>query len=349
MVGPALDAQGGIASVLQAYREAGLFERCGIRYLCSYEGAGLLRQLRVFGLTLARLLLALLRGEVALLHLHTASRGSFWRKSLLAAMARLFGVPYLLHVHSGELLDHYQRRWPSWQRAWARRCLLGAARVVLLTPGWQQAFEAALPGLRGVVLRNPVAVPAGPRPTAGPRHVLLFLGRLTALKGAPTLLRAFALLHRSQPQARLLLAGPGDRAAMQALMQELGLPAEAVSLPGWIAGEAKAQALREAGCFVLPSQAEGLPVSVLEAMAAGLAVVATRVGGLPELIDEGRTGLLVPVDDAPALAEALLSLIEQPARAEALADAAFAAVQQHALPAVAAALLAIYRELGLPR
>lgn len=134
---------------------------------------------------------------------------------------------------------------------------------------------------------------------------------------------------------------------MSALVRELGLPESALSFPGWIEGEAKQQALREAGCFVLPSQAEAFGIAILEAMAAGLAVVATRVGGIPELVDDGRTGLLVPVDDVIALADAILSLVESPAQAEKLAAAAFDAVQVYGLPAVTAELRALYASLGV--
>jgi glycosyltransferase involved in cell wall biosynthesis len=346
MIGPALDAKGGIASVLQSYRQAGLFERCNVRYACSYEGAGALRQLRVFAVLLIRLLGALLAGRVSLLHLHSASRGSFWRKSLLAAMAQLFRVPYVFHVHSGELLAHYQGQWSGWRRAWASRCLRNAARLVLLTPGWQRQFEGAISGVRCSVVRNPVDVPAGPRPQAGSRELVLFLGRLTALKGAPDLVKAFALVRQQQPSAQLLMAGPGDQPGLLALMLELGLPPDSVRFLGWIDGDAKQRALSEAGLFVLPSQAEGLPISILEAMASGLVVVATRVGGIPELIEDGRTGLLVAAGDKQALAEAMLAVMQHVSLADALADAAFAAVQPHAASAVVAELCALYRDLG---
>ena len=303
-------------------------------------------QLRVFARTLRRLLGGLVRRDVALLHLHSASRSSFWRKSLLAVCARCFGVPYFFHIHSGERVQHYHERWPWWQRAWARQCLHDADRVLLLTAGWQRTFEREFPGLRCAVTRNPVAV-GSTLPTAGPPERLLFLGRLTELKGAWDLLRALPAVLQRHPGVHLVMAGPGDEEAARALVRQLGLPAGAVSFPGWVAGEAKQAALRAAGVFVLPSHAEALPISMLEAMAGGLVVVATAVGGVPELIDHGRNGLLVPCGDSAALASALLQVIEDPARRTAMREAAFRRVQWHALPEVVQEMNALYRAAGV--
>ncbi len=343
IVGPALEARGGIASVLRAYQDAGLLARCV--FLCSYEGPGAWRQLSVFVPALARLLAGLCTGRVALLHVHSASRGSFWRKSLLVTLARLFGVPYFFHVHSGELLNHYQQRWPRWQKAWAAYVLRGAARVLVLTPGWQRAFDRGIGGLRCTVLNNPVAVGAQ-RPPGRPRERLLFLGRLTELKGAWDLLRALPAVLQRHPGTRLVMAGPGDESAARALVRELGLPEGVVQFPGWIDGSAKHDALKAAGVFVLPSHAEGLPIGVLEAMAEGLLVVASDVGGIPELIDAGRSGLLVRPREPAALAAALASAIEDDGAAEAMLKAAFERVQTHSLPVVTATLEALYRDVG---
>jgi hypothetical protein len=84
----------------------------------------------------SRLFLNLLVGNVALLHVHSASRGSFWRKSLLCWLAGRFGVPYVFHVHSGEFPVFFGNECSGWQQRWVRHTLRQAASVVVLTPGW---------------------------------------------------------------------------------------------------------------------------------------------------------------------------------------------------------------------
>jgi glycosyltransferase involved in cell wall biosynthesis len=160
---------------------------------------------------------------------------------------------------------------------------------------------------RSVVIRNAVDVTVAPRSRhdrAVPR--LIAVGRLKAPKDLLTLLRAFAALPGGSFEALLVGDGP-DRAAVEAEIRRLGLQAcvqlagERSDVPALLAGS---------DLFVLSSRSEGLPVSVLEAMAAELPVVASGVGGLAELVVDGETGILVPPGDAAALAAALGRLVE---------------------------------------
>jgi glycosyltransferase involved in cell wall biosynthesis len=134
------------------------------------------------------------------------------------------------------------------------------------------------------------------------------------------LFAAIARLVPRYPLLRLRVAGDGPRAQeLRALAASLGV-ADRVALLGH--REDVAMLLEEADLFVLPSRSEAFPNSVVEAMAAGLPVIASAVGGLPELVDSGRTGLLVPPDDPVALASALEALVSVPERARAMGDAA---------------------------
>lgn len=139
------------------------------------------------------------------------------------------------------------------------------------------------------------------------------VGRMQAVKDQPTLARAFVQLVRARgvraDHARLVMVGDGPlRAQVQAILDEAGLAQRA-----WLPGERRdvPEVMRGLNCFALPSLAEGISNTILEAMASGLPVVATRVGGNAELVAEGRTGLLVPPDDPAALAEALGGLLEE--------------------------------------
>ena len=156
------------------------------------------------------------------------------------------------------------------------------------------------------------------------------VGRLAAVKDQRTLLLAFAEVLRSSPQQRnslrCILVGDGpERSALENLIAELGIEGSV-----WMAGDRDdiPELLACLDVFVSPSLGEGISNTVLEAMASGLPVVATRVGGNPELVEDGVTGLLVPVGDVTALANALLTLVEDPAQCEQMAHAAVRRVQR---------------------
>ena len=150
------------------------------------------------------------------------------------------------------------------------------------------------------------------------------VGRLQTVKNQPLLARAFVKLLELHPEAkahmRLVVVGAGPLAAeIDSTLTEAH-----VRHLAWLAGARGdvADILRMLGCFVLPSQAEGTSCTLQEAMATGLPVVATAVGGTPEVVEEGITGLLVPSDDADAMAQALWSLYTNAARARRFAQSA---------------------------
>jgi len=157
------------------------------------------------------------------------------------------------------------------------------------------------------------AVPGCPF-TPGVHWLVGTVGRLQTVKNQPLLARAFVQLVRDHPQAaerlRLVIVGDGPlRAEVQSVLTQAGLEHLA-----WLAGARNdvADILRQLNCFVLPSQAEGTSCTLQEAMACGLPVVATAVGGTPALVDDGSTGYLVPSDDAQAMAHALWTCFNEP-------------------------------------
>ncbi len=159
-------------------------------------------------------------------------------------------------------------------------------------------------------------------PYAHARPFILGIGRVVPQKGFDVLLDAYALLAQARPDAPdLIIAGDGpERERLQAQVSDLGLTGR-VHLIGR-ADRATAVALFK-GCaiFVLPSRQEPQGIVNLEAMICGKPVVAARVGGVPEVVLDGETGLLVPGEDAPAFARALEALLADPARAHALGEA----------------------------
>ena len=160
--------------------------------------------------------------------------------------------------------------------------------------------------------------------SAGRGGDLLFVGRLAAVKGVPVLFQALALARQSRPDLHLTLIGDGpERSMLEAEAHALG---QAVHFVGYQSQDAVALALKRVDALVLPSFAEGVPVVLMEAMAAGIPVIATRIAGIPELVQDGISGLLVPPGNAKALAEAILGTLADPGRMVAMGIAGRAKV-----------------------
>jgi glycosyltransferase involved in cell wall biosynthesis len=182
---------------------------------------------------------------------------------------------------------------------------------VVLSNQWRDFYARTcnVPTARIVVLGNPVVMPAATIDRRSREVVqFLFLGRIGARKGAFDALRAFAALpDESRKRARLVVAGDGDVAALREESKPL---ADRVEVHDWL-DRAQRDALLEASdVFVLPSYAEGVPMAMLEAMAYGLPVVTTAVGGIPDIVTNDCEGLVVSPGEIDQLRHALQTLIE---------------------------------------
>ena len=173
-----------------------------------------------------------------------------------------------------------------------------------------------------------------------------FVGRLVPFKRLDVFLRAFAIARSEVPWLRAVIAGDGpERSRMEVLARDLELVAPALTFMGTV--EAVDELLRSVDLLVLSSDEEGFPNVVLEAMAAGLPVVATLAGDAARAVQEGRTGFVVPVGDVPALAARMVELARSPELRRHLGGAGFERARDvYGTGPLASQLFAIYRELA---
>jgi len=344
-----LDGRGGIARLTGYVVAAWRAEPDGPRpaVLDPWGGGGFRRWPLLTLRALARLAVLLAARRIDLVHINLAARGSTWRKAPFLLLARLFAVPVVLHLHSGRY-EGFLRRQPPWRRRLIGRLFGRADRVVVLGSRMRALVtdEIGVPAARVAVLANAVPVPPAVPLRDDAVPLVLFLGELSADKGVPDLLRALAAPALSGLPWRAVLAGAGDRDAAVRLAAELGIAGRVV-LPGWQDDAATRAWLAQAEIGVLPSRFEGMPMAVLEGMAWGLAMVATPVGEVPDLLVEGESGLLVPVGDVQALAEALARLLQDRALRRALQRAARArAERDFAVDAYARRLARLHRDVA---
>ena len=297
-----------------------------------------------------------------LVHSHT------WYANLAGHLAALlYGVPHVVTMHSLEPL----RPWKAEQlgggyalSSWCERVAAeSAAAVVAVSEGMRADVLAAYPAIppdRVRVIRNGIdpgeyapdpATDVLARYGVNPgRPSVMFVGRITRQKGLPVLLKAAQQLD---PAAQLVLcAGQPDTADLADEVAGLvaGLQATrsgVVWLPEMLPKREVIQLLTHATVFACPSLYEPLGIVNLEAMACGTAVVGSDVGGIPEVVTDGETGLLVPPDDPGALASALNSLLADPGRAEAMGRRGRQrAIAEFSWPAIAEQTATLYAELA---
>lgn len=251
-------------------------------------------------------------------HIHTCSGFTFYRNLADAALSGLFGAAVILHIHGGRFEEFCDRATPP-GRWIIRKGLTRAHRVVVLSDAWRQRLSPFAPQARFLVVPNAVPVHDPPR-TASAHHPdstcrFVFLGPMTRAKGVDLLLQASAEMVRRGLRFHLTLAGP-----IQPGPQALDLSAEIesqalqghVDYVGTVTGSAKSALLARSHCLVLPSLAEGMPISILEAGAAGLAVIATDVGAVRELLGHDSPPYVVPPGDITALIDSMTRLAIQP-------------------------------------
>jgi len=339
---------GGISAVVDAYRAAGLFDRWAVRYIATHEQGPSLSKLTTAGWALGRFAGLLLAGRVALVHVHMAFGASVWRKGVFVLLALLARRPVVTHVHGSDFVEFYTQGCGPVGKWLVRRLLERSDAVVALSSQW----VASVHGIAGAApvrrIWNPVVLGESPPRSRRGRDeaVLLFLGTLGERKGVYELLESLGALAREFPSLRLRCGGDGEIERVRRRASELGL-AERVELLGWVTGAEKQRLLDEAAVFVLPSHREGLPIALLEAMSAGLPVVSTNVGGIPDAVRDGEEGLLVAPGDVPALTAAVARLLRDPALGRRLGAAARQRVERcFRAERIVTELESLYRSLG---
>lgn len=344
LVGPVPPPAGGMAN--QTRQLAELLEGEGARVSLVAVNApyrpgwiGQLRGLRA----LARLLPYVLRlwrcaGEVQLIHLMA---NSGWSWHLFAApavwIARLRGVPVVVNYRGGEA-EAFLARSIRWVRP-----TLAAANLLAVPSGFlREVFGRH--GIAAEVLPNIVDLARFRCTSHGRRDSphLVVTRNLEPIYDIATAIDAFAEVRASYPGARLSVAGSGpELGRLREQAARLGL-AGAVDFTGRLNPDQVAALYQSADLMLNPSRVDNMPNSVLEALAAGLPVVSTRVGGVPYLVRDGVTALLVEAGDARAMAAAVLRVLGDAELAATLVAAGVAEVQQYTWPRVRLRLAELY-------
>lgn len=261
----------------------------------------------------------LARTGVTQIHNHFAMASS----SVAMLASELTGIPYSFTLHGpADFLE--TGRWRLDEKI-ARARFVACISHFSRSQGMLFSDPAHWPKLK-IVHCGVDPARYGRDPDRAPGRRVLFIGRLAAAKGVPVLLEAFAQTHARFPDTTLTLIGDGSaRATLEARAAELGL-SDAVCFTGYLSQAEVAAELSRADLFALPSFAEGVPVVLMEAMATGLPVLTTRIAGVPELVEDGVSGLIVAPGDVEGFAGAMIRLLSNPQQSAAMGQSGRAKV-----------------------
>jgi glycosyltransferase involved in cell wall biosynthesis len=279
-----------------------------------------------------------------IVHVHGVFRKSFIRKLPLVLIAKAMRKRVIFHIHTAS----FEGAFNGLVGPVIRWMLASVDRVIALSPICAAGIRSQCPRADIVSLPNPVIVP--PRDSVRPSHKkeprILFLGTLEPTKGFMDLLKAVPAVLAIVPTTSFVFAGDGKIESARLLASELGISAS-VTFRGFVRGESKTRELRSAAVLCLPSYGEGVPVALLEGMSNSIPVVATPVGGIPDLICSGENGLLVSPGDIDGLARAIVSLLTNPVLSSSIGNAGFAYIERfHSIDHVCALLHGIYSSLN---
>jgi glycosyltransferase involved in cell wall biosynthesis len=296
---------------------------------------------------------AMRRERPAIVHTHTSKAGFLGRLA-----ARIIRVPAVIHQPHGHIFyGYYGSGWTAVFTALERRAARWTDRIITLTERGTEEHLARGIGRPEQYVTVPSGVPTEQLRASAPSRgaararlaldtdafVMVGLGRLVPIKGFDLLLRALPAVATAVPSTRLMLVGDGpDRGMLEALAVSLGV-SDRVRMTGEttdVAGH-----LVAADVVVVPSRNEGMGRVVVEAMALGVPVVATAVGGIPAVVVDGECGRLVEPDDVAALAAALVELARDAGLRRKLGDGARERAEHFSTEVANAKLLALYAAL----
>lgn len=308
MVVPSFSAKGGIATVVSGYKNSELERKYDVKYIESYcDGSKvkkIFKAIKAYILFLKQMVI----DKPDLVHIHSSFGGSFYRKLPFVYVANFFNVPVINHIHGSEITNLYVNASEGKKRL-VENCFDKCKYLVVLSEEWKDNMQVVKTKTPKIVIENYSTIHREclKRKNHQKKNIL-FLGFITELKGCFDVPEIAKKVIAENENVKFILAGSGQTKKLQEIVAEKGI-SQYFAFPGWVKKDEKETLLKNADIFFLPSYTEAMPMSILEAMGYGLPIVSTNVGGIPQLVEEGRNGYMVDPGKKDDFAEVILELI----------------------------------------
>lgn len=319
MLGADRSVKGGVSAVVNNLYEAGLDRCVDLTYIGTMvDGSAAAKLLKGFQ-ALVRFLIALPGTDIV--HLNMAADASCYRKLIFMQIALWFHKKIVIHEHGGDFQGFYYERCSEKRRSYIKKMLNRADLFLVLTNVWKDFFSDIVERDKIHVLQNAVPVPKTPK-TDYSSHTAVFLGRLCPEKGVGELLDCVETVQKQIPDFHLIMGGFWENGTEELQKKAKELEAQGIiECPGWVSAKQRSELFEKSSIFVLPTWFEGQPVSLLEAMAAGMCSLTTAVGGIPQTLGQTKwESLPTGKDGCGVMVEAKNSQMLEKTLAELLAD-----------------------------
>jgi len=307
MVGPhPYKVKGGMSTVIKNYYNSQLAKQSKIIPINTVVDGNKVTKLLCCLCSYIKMFMYLIFCNIHIVHVHVASRKSFYRKSLFIRLAHRFRKKIIIHVHGGEFDKFYWNESNSNQQKYITKILNYGDTIIALGEKWKTSISKYCD--RNIeVIYNSIDSRSENSYDSSSKNIV-FLGRLEEQKGVYDLIEAAEKVIAEEPDIKFILAGSSKDKKIEEILHNKGLKDNFI-LPGWINEEEIKKLFCNTMIFVLPSYNEGMPMSILEAMSFGIPIISTKVGSIPEIIQHGTNGILLQPGDVEMLGNSLLDLI----------------------------------------
>lgn len=319
MLGPSLDQKGGMATVqkliLEFVNKEVITKEIRIQHICTHVEGSIQYRIIIFAKALLYFVKQLLCFKVDLVHIHLSERGSVFRKAIFSIVSSIFNKPLIIHAHGAEF-EAFFTNLPKVLKHVIRSIFKKCDAFIVLSKTQQNLYvtNLCLDRNRVFILPNAVCIPKEiPENTrkSEDRLTLVSIGRVGHRKGTFDLLNAFAQVPiHLRANTQMVIAGDGEIQAGKRIASNLGLSSR-VHFGGWINPEKRNHILANADIFILPSYHEAFPMAILEAMAWGLPIITTPVGGISDLVTSNHNGILINPGNINELTAAIVLLLQE--------------------------------------
>lgn len=337
-------AGGGIDVVIKDHINSSLYSNEKVVRLRTHQGKGKISDMLMFFKSLIFFLYYVIFSKVKLVHSHMSYNGSFWRKLVFLYLSKIFRVKYVCHLHGSEFKVYYEKS-SVLRKSLIRYLIVKSDEFIVLSNGWGN-YIRDVSGRQPEVINNFVDVPDSFMSSDVVKcDDVVFIGALIPRKGPDVLLKAY---FNSKKVGKLHICGDGPM--MEGLKRDVKSSsfADSVIFHGWVSFEQKMSLLQSSKMMVLPTFNEGLPLTIIEAMATRAAVLSSPVGAIPEVIFDKDTGFLFSPGNDSELTRLLDFVWENDAKTEEVTEKALDSYKTNfTSSAVIPKLKKVYSRLGL--
>ena len=313
MVVPSFTAKGGIVSVVNGYKNSELEQKYHVKYIETYcDGNKLCKACKSI-LSYMNFIYLLLFWRPDLVHVHSSFGASFFRKLPFIFLSSFLNIKIINHIHGSDIDSLYTNASKEKQKL-VIKTFKKCDKVIVLSEEWIKRYNGIIDYSKIEVVENySILHEEAFEKRNNENKQILFLGFLSKDKGCFDIPSILKKVTETIPNITLVMAGSGEKRDIEKIKNEIKINeiSSNVVLPGWIKGKEKRLLLENSDVFLLPSYREAMPMSILEAMGYGMAIVSTDVGGIPQLIKNGINGFMLKPGDITGIANALIEILSK--------------------------------------